>query len=353
MMPIWKDTTYFDSPSKDVSNDEPKSAFDDQEQAKGGPNDKNDDQDKSVHDSSPKEDNTAEPQVNIASPRLNIGSFKLNTVDSSINTASSKDKSGASPTLEATHLEYFNDEDEPEVDLGNILSSYTVPTTPNTRIHKDHPIKNVIGDVKSSVQTKRMPNPTSEQGFISAVYKGKTHEDLYTCLFACFLSQEEPNRITKALSDPAWVEAMQEELILFKLQKVWILVDLPKGKRPIGTKWIFRNKKDERAIVIRNKAKLCCHKGYTKKKQDYDGYFRPNAFLYGQIEEEVYACQPPGFEDPDYPEKVYKVCKKQTVVATSITEAEYVAAASYYLLTKGFNAGRFQYLVSSIGMLNP
>ncbi|GKE47343.1 putative ribonuclease H-like domain-containing protein, partial [Tanacetum coccineum] len=172
------------------------------------------------------------------------------------NTASPKDKSGASPTSEATHLEYFNDEDELEVDLGNILSSYTVPTTLNTRIHKDHPIKNVISDVKSSVQTRRMSNPTSEQGFIGAVYKGKTHKDLHICLFACFLSQEEPNRVTKALSDPAWVEAMQEELLQFKLQKVWILVDLPKSKRPIVTKWIFRNKKDERGIVIRNKARL-------------------------------------------------------------------------------------------------
>ncbi|GKD83327.1 putative ribonuclease H-like domain-containing protein [Tanacetum coccineum] len=58
------------------------------------------------------------------------------------------------------------------------------------------------------------------------------------------------------LCDPAWVEAMQEELLQFKLQKVWILVDLPKSKRPIVTKWIFRNKKDERGIVIRNKARL-------------------------------------------------------------------------------------------------
>ncbi|GKF91937.1 hypothetical protein Tco_0275638, partial [Tanacetum coccineum] len=166
----------------------------------------------SKDDSNPKEDNTAEPQVNTASPGVNTGSFELNTVDSSVNTATSK-KSGASPTSEATHLEYFNEEDEPEVDLGNILSSYIVPTTPNTRIHKDHPIQNVIGDVKSSVQTRRMSNPTSAQGFIGAVYKGKTHEDLHTYLFTCFLSQEKPNRVTKALSDPAWVEAMQEELL--------------------------------------------------------------------------------------------------------------------------------------------
>ncbi|GJW98717.1 putative ribonuclease H-like domain-containing protein [Tanacetum coccineum] len=131
---------------------------------------------------------------------------------------------------------------------------------------------------------------------------------------------------------------MQEELLQFKLQKVWILVDLPKGKRAIGTKWIFRNKKDERGIVTRNKAWLVA-KGYTQKEGiDYDEVFTPvarieairlflayslfmgfmvyqmdvkSAFLYGTIEEEVYVCQPPGFEDPDYPDKVYKVSKRK------------------------------------------
>ncbi|GJV33976.1 hypothetical protein Tco_1394376 [Tanacetum coccineum] len=87
-------------------------------------------------------------------------------------------KMGASHTLKATHVEFFSDEDEPEVDLGNILNFYTVPTTPNTRIHKDHPIKNMIGDVKSSVQTRRMTKPTSEQGFLSDVYEQKTHDTL-------------------------------------------------------------------------------------------------------------------------------------------------------------------------------
>ncbi|GKA36618.1 hypothetical protein Tco_0723183 [Tanacetum coccineum] len=71
---------------------------------------------------------------------------------------------GASHTLEITHVEFFSYEDEPEVDLVNITNSYTVPTTPNTRIHKDHPITNVIGDVKSTIQTRRMIKSTFEQG---------------------------------------------------------------------------------------------------------------------------------------------------------------------------------------------
>nr|GFB01925.1 putative ribonuclease H-like domain-containing protein [Tanacetum cinerariifolium] len=67
---------------------------------------------------------------------------------------------------------------------------------------------------------------------------------------------EEPKKIFDALKDPSWVEAMQEELLQFKIQNVWILVDCPKGISPIGTKWVLKNKKDKRGIVIRNKARL-------------------------------------------------------------------------------------------------
>nr|GEV67883.1 retrovirus-related Pol polyprotein from transposon TNT 1-94 [Tanacetum cinerariifolium] len=169
--------------------------------------------------------------------------------------------------------------------------------------------------------------------FISATYEEKTHDDLHTCLFSCFLPQEEPKRITNALKDPTWVEAMQEELLQFHLQKVWTLVDLPRGKRVIVTKWVFRKKKDKRGIVIRNKARLVAQ-GFTQEEGiDYDEVFVPvarikairlflayasfigflvyqmdvkSAFRYGRIKEEVYVCQPIGFEDPDYPDKVYK-----------------------------------------------
>ncbi|GJX41404.1 putative ribonuclease H-like domain-containing protein [Tanacetum coccineum] len=163
VMPIWKDASYFDSPSKDVDLGDPKSAADDQKQDGDGPNNENVEKDKFEDDSSTKE-------VNAAGQHVNTASLEVNIVDPSINTASSNDQEspkdmftmGASHTLEATNVEFFSDEDEPEVDLGNITNSYTVPTTPNTRIHKDHPIENVIGDVKSSVQIRRMTKPTSE-----------------------------------------------------------------------------------------------------------------------------------------------------------------------------------------------
>ncbi|GKA37424.1 putative ribonuclease H-like domain-containing protein [Tanacetum coccineum] len=227
--------------------------------------------------------------------------------------------------LEATHANFFGD--EIEVDMSNITTTYLVSSTPNTRIHKDHSLDHVIGDVQSGVQTKRMTKTINKQGFISAVYEGKTHEDLHTCLFACFLSLEEPKKVIQALKDPSWIEAMQEELLQFKLQQVWTLVDLPHSKRAIGTKWVYRNKKDERGIVIRNKARLVAQ-GYTQEEGiDYNEVFAlvarietirlflayasfkdfvvyqmdvKSAFLYGKIEYEVYVCQPPGFEDPKF-----------------------------------------------------
>ncbi|GKB32332.1 retrovirus-related pol polyprotein from transposon TNT 1-94 [Tanacetum coccineum] len=78
-------------------------------------------------------------------------------------------------------------------------------------------------------------------------------------------------------ADPSWIEAMQEELLQFKLQELWTLVDLPNGKRAIGSKWVFRNKKDERGIVVRNKARLVAQ-GYTQEEGiDYDEVFAPVA----------------------------------------------------------------------------
>ncbi|GKB35260.1 retrovirus-related pol polyprotein from transposon TNT 1-94, partial [Tanacetum coccineum] len=77
---------------------------------------------------------------------------------------------------------------------------------------------------------------------------------------------KEPKKVIHALKDPSWIKAIQEELLQFKLQEVWTLGDLPNGKRAIGTKWVYRNKKDDRGIMIRNKARLVAH-GHTYKKK--------------------------------------------------------------------------------------
>ncbi|GJQ95580.1 hypothetical protein Tco_0006719 [Tanacetum coccineum] len=318
------DGSLFDSSLKNASNDEPQPSSDAGKKDDEGVNKESGIDDQERPENSTQDINTAGPSINTASTNVNIGSLNINTVSPTVTTA----------PLEATHADFFGD--EIEVDMSNITTTYPVPSTPNTRIHKDHSLDHVIGDVQSGVQTRRMTKTTNEQGFISAVYEGKTHEDLYTCLFACFLSQEEPKKVIQALKDPSWIEAMQEELLQFKLQQVWTLVDLPHGKRAIGTKWVYRNKKDERGIVIRNKARLVAQ-GYTQEEGiDYDEVFAPvarieairlflayasfkdfvvyqmdvkSAFLYGKIEEEVYVCQPPGFEDPKFPDRVYKIDK--------------------------------------------
>ncbi|GJY70943.1 putative ribonuclease H-like domain-containing protein [Tanacetum coccineum] len=150
------------------------------------------------------------------------------------------------------------------------------------------------------------------------------------------MSQNEPKKISEALKDESWVDAMQEELLQFKIQEVWILVDLPYRKKAIGTKWVYRNKKDERGVVVRNKARLVAQGHRQEEGIDYDEVFAhvarieairiflafasymgfivykmdvKSAFLYGKIDEEVYVSQPPGFVDPKYPKKVYKVVK--------------------------------------------
>ncbi|GJX58197.1 putative ribonuclease H-like domain-containing protein [Tanacetum coccineum] len=342
IMPIWKDASYFDDASL-------KSVADAQIQDQDGTHDDCSFQDNGIDDQ----------QVNTASPQVNTGSREVSTAVPEVNTATPEGLMGPIPTTEDTQ------EEDQGIDLGNLSPSYAVSSTPHTRIHKDHPIDHVIGDVQSSVQTRRMTTSYSELGFVGAIYEGKTHQDLHTCLFACFLSQEEPKRVSKALSDPAWVEAMQEELLQFKLQNVWVLVDLPKGHRAIGTKWVYRNKKDERGIVIRNKARLVAQ-GHTQEEGiDYDEVFAPvarieairiflayasymgftvyqmdvkSAFLYGQIEEEVYVCQPPGFEDPDHPDKVYKVVK--ALYGLHQAPRAWYDTLTTYLLSNGFQRGQ-------------
>ncbi|GKB50668.1 putative ribonuclease H-like domain-containing protein [Tanacetum coccineum] len=149
----------------------------------------------------------------------------------------------------------YDDEDvSAEPDLNNLEITMNVSPIPTTRTHKDHPKDQIIKDINSATQTRRMTEITEEHAMVSYIKKQRrtNHKDYQNCLFSRFLSQIEPKKVIQALTDPRWIEAMQEELLQFKLQKVWTLVDLPKGKRAIGTKWVYRNKKDERGIVVYN-----------------------------------------------------------------------------------------------------
>ncbi|GJY38848.1 putative ribonuclease H-like domain-containing protein [Tanacetum coccineum] len=233
-------------------------------------------------------DSTASPSVSTAGPSINIASENINTGSPNINTASLIPNDSSMQSLENTGIfddAYDDREVGAEADLNNLDTTMNVSLIPTTRIHKDHPKDQIIGDINSATQTRRMTK----------------------------ISEEHAMKVIQALTDLSWIESMQEDLLQFKLQKVWTLVDLPKGKRAIGTKWLYRNKKDERGIVVRNKARLVAQ------------------------EEEVYVCQPPGFEDPQFPDKVYKV--EKALYGLHQAPRAWYETLSTYLLENGFRRG--------------
>ncbi|GKF29606.1 putative ribonuclease H-like domain-containing protein, partial [Tanacetum coccineum] len=221
--------------------------------------------------------NTAGPSINTASINITTGSLTINTVSPTVTTARSNGSQtqpdmfslGDNATLESTHADFFSD--ETKVDMSNITTTYPVPSTPNTRIYKDHSLDHVIGDVQSGVQIRRMKKTSNEQGFISAVYEGKTHEDLHTCLIACFLSQVETKKT-----------GYTEEG-----------VDYNGVFTPVA-----------RIEAIRLFLSYASFKDFFVYQMDVK-----SAFLYGKIKKEVYVYQPLGFEDPEFPDRVYKAEK--------------------------------------------
>ncbi|GKC52591.1 putative ribonuclease H-like domain-containing protein, partial [Tanacetum coccineum] len=222
--------------------------------------------------------NTVSPSVSTAGPSINTASENINTSSLNINIASPIPNDSSMKSLENTGISddaYDDREVGAEADLNNLDTTMNVSPIPTTRIHKDHPKDQIIGDINSATQTRRMTKISEEHVMVSYIKKNRrtNHKDYQNCLFACFLSQIEPKKVIQALTYPSWIIAMQEELLQFKLQKVWTLVDLPKGKRAIGTKWVYRNKKDERGIVVRNKERLVTQ-GYTQEEGiDYDEVF--------------------------------------------------------------------------------
>nr|GEV54497.1 hypothetical protein [Tanacetum cinerariifolium] len=236
-------------------------------------------------DSSTQDVNTAEPSINTANTNINIGSLNINIVGSNY---------PSMPSLEETGIfdDVYDDREVGEkADTNNLELSTVASLIPTTRVHKDHPKEQITGDLNLATQTRRMIN-FSEENYMP-------------------------------------------------------MVDLLNGKKAIGTKWVFKNKKDKRGIVVRNKARLVAQ-GYTQEEGiDYDEVFSPvarieairlflayasytgfivyqidvkSAFLYNTIEEEVYVCQPPGFEDPHF---VYKVKHKDDGIF--INQDKYVA----------------------------
>ncbi|GJU72425.1 putative ribonuclease H-like domain-containing protein [Tanacetum coccineum] len=180
--------------------------------------------------------------------------------------------------------------DTVEADLSNMESYIQISQTPTLRIHKDHPKTQIISPVDTPIQTRQKTKNMEEQSFIATIHQ-KTNPDLLQyCLFSCFLLQEEPKKIVDALKDQIWVEAMQEDLLQFKTQNFWVLVDYPKREEGIDYEEVFTPV--ARIEAIRLFLAYASYMGFTVYQMDVK-----SAFLYGTIDEEVYVMQPPGFQD--------------------------------------------------------
>nr|GEV55000.1 hypothetical protein [Tanacetum cinerariifolium] len=214
----------------------------------------------------------------------------------------------------------FEDTFGEEADLSNMETSIPVSPTPTFRIHKDHPKSQIIGPVDTPVQTRHKSKEMKEQSFIATIHQKINPDLLQFCLF------------------------------------LWV--------RAIGTKWVLKNKKDEKGIVIRNKARLVAQ-GYTQEEGiDYEEVFASvarieairlflayalfigfiiyqmdvkSAFLYGTINEEVYVMQPPRFQDPEFSDRVYKV--KKAMYGLHLAPRAWYGTLSKHLLDNGFQKG--------------
>ncbi|KAJ9545670.1 hypothetical protein OSB04_025377 [Centaurea solstitialis] len=219
------------------------------------------------------------------------------------------------------------------------------PLPHTTKWTRDHPLHQIIGDPNAPVQTR---SATANE-----------------CLFAAFFSNVEPLKVVDALADPDWFIAMQEEINQFVRLKVWRLVPRPEGKSIIDTKWIFKNKKDEDNIVVRNKARLVA-KGYRQQEGiDYNETFAPvarieairmflayaahkdftvyqmdvkTAFLNGVLKEEVYVSQPEGFVDQDHPDHVYILDK--ALYGLKQAPRAWYDSLSQFLVESGYSKGK-------------
>ncbi|GJT24041.1 putative ribonuclease H-like domain-containing protein [Tanacetum coccineum] len=248
--------------------------------------------------------------INTVSPTVNAADIENNAVDENIVYGCIDDQN--MPNLKK--IVYSDDDEEvgAEADMNNLATTVPVSPIPTTKVHKDHPLEQIIGDIHSAPQTRRMTKNVT--------------------------GHVEPKKMIQALTDLSWIEAMQDELL--------------------------QNKKNDRGIVVRNKARLVAQ-GYTHEEGiDYDKVFAPvarikairiflayasfmnfivyqmdvkSAFLYGTIEEEVYVCQPPGFEDPEFPNKVYKV--EKALYGLHQAPRAWYETLSTYLLENGFRKG--------------
>ncbi|GJY82424.1 ribonuclease H-like domain-containing protein [Tanacetum coccineum] len=227
--------------------------------------------------------NTEEPRVNQEQD-ANVNNTKnINTISQTVNAANIENNVvdenivyGCDDDPNMLNLEeiVYSDDDEgvdAKADMTNLDTHILFSPTLTTRIHKDHPLEQIIRDIHSAPQTRRMTKNVTEH--------------------------VEPKMVIQALQDPSWIEAMQEELLQFKLQQVCTLMDLPHGKR---------------AIVARIEVISCSWLCPIVKTLLYIRWMvKSGIYIIARLKRNFNVCklQRLGFEDPEFPDRVYKVEK--------------------------------------------
>ncbi|GJR92659.1 retrovirus-related pol polyprotein from transposon TNT 1-94 [Tanacetum coccineum] len=212
---------------------------------------------------------------------------------------------------------------------------------------KDHPIANVIGDPSRSVSTRK-----------------QLETDAMWCYFDAFLTSIEPKNFKQAMTEPSWIDAMQEEIHEFERLKVWELVPCPDKVLLIKLKWIYKVKIDEFGRVLKNKARLVAQGFRQEEGINFEESFAPvarieairifvanaahknmkiyqmdvkTAFLNGELKEEVYVSQPEGFVDQDNPSHVYKL--KKALYGLKQAPRAWYDMLSSFLISQQFSKG--------------
>nr|GEX72120.1 hypothetical protein [Tanacetum cinerariifolium] len=163
------------------------------------------------------------------------------------------------------------------VDPSNMRTFYQ-PYPHEFQWTKDHPLEQVIGEPSRPV-----------------LIRNQLRYDGDMCMYALTMSTMEPKNVKEAMTDPTWIESMQEELFQFKRLDVWVLVTAPNNISPLTLKWME---------AIRIFLAYVAHKSFSVFQMDVK-----TAFLEGSLKKDVYMCQPKGFIDADHPSHVYKLKK--------------------------------------------